>query len=46
MAVSDEIKAQRGKIKEMSFKEKLSYFWEYYRIPFFILLTAWHILLK
>ena len=36
MAVSDEIKAQRGKIKEMSFKEKLSYFWEYYRIPFFI----------
>ena len=36
MAVSDEIKAQRGKIKEMSFKEKISYFWEYYRIPFFI----------
>ena len=33
MAVSDEIKAQRGKIKEMSFKEKISYFWEYYRIP-------------
>ena len=32
-SVSDEIKAQRKKIAGKTPKEKLLYFWEYYRIP-------------
>lgn len=30
--VRDEIKAQQDKTKNMSFKEKLSYFWDYYKV--------------
>lgn len=31
MAVSDEIKEQTKKLKDMTFKEKVSYIWEYYK---------------
>ena len=40
MAVSDEIKEQRGKVRDMSFKAKFSYFWEYYRIPFCVAIAV------
>lgn len=32
MAVSDEIKEQQKKLKDMTFKGKVSYIWEYYKI--------------
>lgn len=32
MAVNDEIKAERAKMKDRPFKEKLAYFWDYYKI--------------
>ncbi len=32
MALHDEIKEQQQKMKDKSFKEKLGYFWEYYRV--------------
>lgn len=36
MALNDEIKVQRQKLKGAPFKQKLSYFWSYYKGPFFI----------
>lgn len=32
MAISDEIRQEKQKTKDMSFKGKLSYFWDYYKI--------------
>lgn len=32
MAMNDEVKEQRKKLKGKSFKEKLSYFWDYYKV--------------
>lgn len=32
MSIHDEIKAQQQKTKDMTFKGKLSYFWDYYKI--------------
>lgn len=40
MAVRDEIKQEHAKVKEMSWKKKLEYFWEYYKIPTLILLVV------
>lgn len=31
-SVNDEIREQHGKMKEKTFKEKISYFWEYYKV--------------
>ncbi len=36
MPVIDEIKEQQKKVKELSFKKRLAYFWHYYRIHVFI----------
>lgn len=36
MAITDEIKEQKKKIADMTWKEKLGYFWEYYRIHTFV----------
>ena len=33
MAMTDEIKQETKKLKDMSFKKKIEYIWEYYKIP-------------
>ena len=40
MAVSDEIKEQHDKVKQMGFKARMAYFWEYYRIPTIVILAV------
>lgn len=40
MSVSDEIKEQQKKLGDMSTKEKLSYFWEYYKIHTIVAIVA------
>lgn len=39
-SVSDEIREQRQKLKGKSPKEKLAYFWEYYKVPALIVLLV------
>ena len=39
-SVSDEIREQRQKLKGKSPKEKLAYFWEYYKVPALIILLV------
>lgn len=39
-SVLDEIRAQHHKMKDKTPKEKLLYFWEYYRIPTIVLIIA------
>lgn len=39
-SVSDEIKAQRKKLAGKTPKEKLLYFWEYYRIPALVIILV------
>lgn len=38
--ISDEIREQNKKFKEMSPKQKLAYFWEYYRVPTIVIIGA------
>ncbi|MDD6352320.1 MAG: hypothetical protein PUG16_08005 [Lachnospiraceae bacterium] len=38
--ISDEIKAQRQKMKGKGFKAQMDYFWTYYKVPFLILILA------
>lgn len=40
MAVRDEIKEQQQKLKGKSFREKLEYFWDYYKIHTIVILFA------
>jgi len=40
MAISDEIKQERQKTKNMSLKGKLSYFWDYYKIHTIVVIVA------
>ncbi len=40
MAIKDEIRSEREKIKGQGAKAHLSYFWDYYKIPFFIVIAA------
>lgn len=40
MAIKDEIRSEREKIKGQGAKAHLSYFWDYYKIPFIIALSA------
>lgn len=40
MAVSDEIKEQTRKLKDMTFKQKTEYIWEYYKIPIIIVIVV------
>lgn len=40
MALKDEIKRENVKIKDMPFKKKAEYIWEYYKIPIIGLLAA------
>ncbi|MBQ5430412.1 MAG: hypothetical protein IIU28_02020 [Lachnospiraceae bacterium] len=39
MAVRDEVKAERAKMKDKPVKEKLAYFWEYYKIHTIVVLA-------
>lgn len=38
--VRDEIKEQRAKFKDLSFKQKIVYIWTYYRLPIFAVICA------
>lgn len=40
MAMSDEIKKEHSKVKDMTFKEKCSYIWDYYKIPIIIVIAV------
>ncbi|MCH4191890.1 MAG: hypothetical protein LKF52_06245 [Butyrivibrio sp.] len=40
MAVSDEIREQHNKVKQMGTRARLAYFWEYYRIPTVVILAV------
>lgn len=38
MAMQDEVKEQHTKLKDMTFRQKLSYFWDYYKVHTFVVL--------
>ncbi len=40
MAVRDEIREQRNSLKGQGVKAHLSYFWDYYKVPFFVVLLV------
>lgn len=40
MAMHDEIREQQKKLKERTFKEKLGYFWDYYRVHTLVILLV------